>query len=326
MNNKTATLKEQRPLAALAERVKTKWFMRFILVLIPYSLLLNPSCSPEAKWTTDEVDINMEIVTVSAGFVECNFSTSKEAYYLIACVPAVPGENPLDRPKQFMTLALDSANVEYLAWRNELLKKGEFNIAPFASHSLQYGSVKHFFTGLLPEQTYWIYAFVVNPTSLQPGGKLYLETVTTTKESIMDIHFEYRVKGKWDYIYPVDENGKIFSRFPYIATTCDSLNLVTEELGTDSAAAAYFIIWAMERFLYPDSANVLYGVKAVENDGYSSSEEFKTGHTYYTAISGYDGSFKQSTVYKFIWTGDSCNLYFYDTDSANIINQFDFSE
>ena len=348
MSNKTATLKEQRPLAALAERVKTKWFMRFILVLIPYSLLLTPSCSPEAKWTTDDVDINMEIATVSAGFVECNFSTNKEAYYLIACVEAKPDENPVDHPKQFMTLALDSANVEYLAWRNTLLKQGEFNIAPFASHALQYGSVNHFFTGLWPGQEYWIYAFVVNPKTLQPSGKLYLETVKTTEESIMDIHFEYRIKGKWDYIYPVDEKGTICSRFPYIATTRDSsklslesfsdlsdsvrtyivdsliseLPVLVDDLTGDLLAYIYLYSWTLDRFAYPDSANVLYGVKAVENDGWSSNEEFTEGQTYYTLISGYDGSFKQTTIYKFKWSGDSCNLYFHDTDSANIVLYF----
>lgn len=290
------------------------------LSVIGLLALLTLACSPEAKWTTDDVEINMEIVTVSAGFAECRFSTNKEAYYLIACVPAVEGENPQDHPKQFMTLALDSANVEYLAWRNALLKQGEFNVAPFASHALQYGSVNHFFTGLLPGEDYWIYAFVVDPSSLKPVGKLYLETVKTTTESIMDIHFEYRIKGKWDYIYPVDEKGNIYSRFPYIATTCDSLKLVTDGFETDSATCAYFLFWALERFLYPDSANVLYGVKVVENDGWSSSEEWKEGHTYYTAISGYDGSFKQATLYKFTWTGDSCNYYFHDTDSANVMS------
>ena len=142
----------------------------------------------------------MSIKTVSAGFIECDFSTNVEAYYLIACVEAVEGENPLDHAKQFMTLALDSANVEYLTWRNKLLKEGEFNIAPFASHSLQYGPVTHFFTGLLPESDYWVYAFVVNPQTLQPAGKLYFERVTTLDESIMDVHFEYRIKGRWDYI------------------------------------------------------------------------------------------------------------------------------
>ena len=276
--------------------LKTRLIRLFILVLCPLSIVLCLSCNPEAKWTTSDVEINMEVVTVSAGFVECHFSTNKEAYYLIACVPAVEGENPQDHPKQFMTLALDSANVEYLAWRNSLLKQGEFNIAPFASHALQYGSVNHFFTGLLPGFTYWIYAFVVDPSTLKPSGKLYLETITTTEESVFDVHFDYRIKGKWDYIYPVDTLNKIYARFPYIATTCDSnsisaasfdlisdsLMLLEEEIDKlvgkpirelegDSLASMYLYLWTLDRFLFPEKANVLYGVKAVENAGWASS-------------------------------------------------------
>lgn len=282
------------------------------------------SCNPEAKWETNDVEINMSVSTVSAGFIECSFSTNKEAYYLVAIEPVRDGYNPMEHQKQFMMLALDSANVAYLKWRNELLQKGEFNVAPFASHALQYGYIDYFFTGLLPNSTYWVYAFVVNPETLKPVGKLYLQTITTTNESVMNIHFDYRVKGRWDYIYPVDSLNNIYGRFPYLATTCDSLTVVEEmaEMEADSAAVTLFAFWALERFLYPDSAEVFYGVRAVENDGWQSAEYFEEGHTYYTALCGYDGSFKQLTVYRFTWTGDSCNLYFRDTDPANIMLRF----
>lgn len=290
-----------------------------LIVLSAIAVLLLPSCNPEAPWQADNVNINMTITTVSAGFIECSFSTDKEAYYLIAIENARDDYDPLEHPKQFMMLALDSANVEYLTWRNDLLKSGEFNVAPFASHALQYGPVEYFFTGLLPGEDYWIYAFVVNPETLEPNGKLYLERVTTTDESVMDIHFDYRIKGRWDYIYPMDSNGNIFSRFPYIATTRDSLSLVADSIYTDTDAIGYFVFWMLDRFLDPSKAKVLYGVHAVENDGFQSSVEFQEGHTYYTALSGYDGSFKQTTIYKFKWTGDSCNYYFKDTDPANII-------
>ena len=135
----------------------------------------------------------------------------------------------------------------------------------------------------------------------------------------MDIHFDYRVKGKWDYIYPVDTSGNIYGRFPYIATTRDSLSLVDEAFDTDYMAVSYFGIWALERFLYPDSAEVLYGVHAVENNGWQSFTTFEEGHTYYTALSGYDGGFKHLTIYRFTWTGDSCSFYLRDTDPQNIM-------
>ncbi|MBO4454525.1 MAG: hypothetical protein J5761_05680 [Paludibacteraceae bacterium] len=310
------SLKDKRPLVALAERQKTQWFRLLILVLCPLSLLLCPSCNPEAPWTTREVAITMQVTTVSAGFAECSFSTDKNAYYFINLVPVVEGVDPMAQQKQYMTLALDSAYTEYLAWRNQLLKEGEFNIAPFASHALQYGDVDYFFTGLQPETEYWIYAFVVNPETMKPTGKLYLQQIKTTAESILDIHFEYRIKGRWDYIYPVDTLGNIYGRFPYIATTMDSALMMKDDVD----AITEYLLWVYDQFEHPEQANVLYGVKAVENDGWSSSVEFEPGHTYYTAIAGFDGIFEQLTLYKFHWTGDSCNMYFHDTDSANIMN------
>ena len=281
------------------------------------------SCDPDAKWTTDDVEITMSIKTVSAGFVECSFSTNREAYYFIAIEPVHEDINPQAHQKQFMTLALDSAYAEYLMWRNHLLKNNEFYIASFPNHVLHYGNTDYFFTGLLPDTEYWVYAFVVNPETLQPKGKLYIEQVKTTQESILDIHFDYRVKGNWDYIYPMDTLGKIYTQFPYIATTRDSLTLAEENFITDEEIVIYFGFWCLDRFLDRTKADVLYGVHAVENDGYQSSECWEEGHTYYTVISGYDGSFKQTTIYKFVWTGDSCNYYFHDTDSANIANFYD---
>lgn len=276
------------------------------------------SCNPEAEWETENVKLNMTINKVSAGFVECSFSTNKDAYYLIAIMEPWEDYNPVANQKQFMQLVLDSAYAEYLFWRNDLLRAKEFNVAPFSSHSLQYGDTQRFFTGLLPESDYWIVAFVVDPVAMKPASQLVFENVKTTAESVMDVHFDYRVKGLWDYIYPVDTLGKIHDNFPYIATTRDSLTLVHEGITTDEGAVTYFAFWTTERFLFPELANVTYGVHAVENNGVQSSELFKEGHIYYTAISGYDGSFKQTTVYKFKWTGANCDLYFKDTDPANI--------
>lgn len=274
------------------------------------------SCNPEAKWATKDVDIAMEVTTVSAGFVECSFSTNKEAYYYINVVPVEEGKDPMTQQKQFMTLALDSADMAYKQWRKGLLENGEFNIAPFKSHILQYGDVNHFFTGLLPDTDYWIYAFVVNPENMTPVGKLHLVSVHTKTESIVDVHFAYRIKGTWDYIYPLDSKGNIFPRFPYNALTKDSLSLVAE--GIDDPVI-YFVEWMIALFVFPEEADVLYGVKATNNDGWSSDLEFKKGHTYYTAISGYDGLYENTTIYKFTWTGENCELFFHDTDPANIV-------
>ncbi|MBR1808925.1 MAG: hypothetical protein IJ776_06025 [Paludibacteraceae bacterium] len=279
--------------------------------------LLAWGCEPEAKWEEKNIEITMDIQTVSAGYVECNFSTNKDAYYLIAIEQANDDYDPMQHQKQFMMLALDSANLQYMAWRNLLLKEGEFNIAPFASHSLQYGTINKFFTGLIPDEDYWIYAFAVNPETLQPVSKLYLQRITTTEESVVDVHFEYRVKGRWDYIYPVDSEGNILTDFPYVATTRDSIVYDATEI----TAPEMLIEWMLYMFIDPESATPYYGVQAIENDGEHSHLYFEEGHTYYTGICGFDGPFKQATIYKFRWNGEDTEYYFYDTDEANIAKE-----
>ena len=94
------------------------------IVLCLLSIVLCLGCNPEAKYEVENVNIDIRVKAVSAGFVECDFTTDKDAYYLIAIIPAQEGINPLDHQKQFMTLALDSAYVEYLDWRHDRLEEG----------------------------------------------------------------------------------------------------------------------------------------------------------------------------------------------------------
>ncbi|MBQ7631727.1 MAG: hypothetical protein IJS82_03090 [Paludibacteraceae bacterium] len=299
MKTKTASLIEQRPLVVLC---------LLSIVLIP----LSTSCNPEAKWETQGVEVSMTVKTVSAGFVECSFSTNKDAYYLIAITEPWEKFNPVDNSKQFMQFALDSAYADYLMWRSYLLREKEFNVAPFASHSLQYGTVNHFFTGLVPEHDYWVFAFPVNPETMKPVGALVLEPITTKKESSVAVSFDYRVKDVWDYIYPLDTLNNVHNHFPYIATTRDSL-----ELDPTMDPVVELSLWVADQFLYPQYANVFYGVKAVENEGIDSHLAFEDGHTYYTVISGFDFSLKQEAIYKFTWH-PGYEHYFHDNDSTNL--------
>ena len=292
------------------ERLKVKGLFYLLSILIfQFSF---SSCNPEAKWETENVEIKIQVQTVSAAFIRCSFSTNKEAYYLIACEPAKKDLDPMSYQKQFMTLALDSANVEYLSWRHEQLLDGEFNIAPFASHMLQYGVTSHFFTNLRPNTDYWIYAFVVNPDKLEPAGKLFLETVTTKLVSVMDVHFEYRVRGYWDYIYPLNPDGKINNRFPYLTATQDSAYLTDYEGQTPEV---YFseLFYAYAEFNRHE--DIRYGVQVVENNGIDANVCFIEGHTYYTAIAAFDGVLGNNVIYKFTWTGEEYEAYFRDEDS-----------
>ena len=292
---------------------------RSVLTVLTVIALCAISCSPEAKWETSNVDITISPKIVSAGFIRCDFTVSKDAYYLIASEPVKPGEHPMDHQKAFMTLALDSAYVEYLSWRHELLEKKEFYIAPFASHSLQYGNVHHMFTLLRPDTDYWIYAFVVNPTTMKPAGKLFLSQVHTAPKSTVDITFEYRIKGFWDYIYPTDTLGAIVEHYPYVAATCDS-----DEVADlyDQTPEQYLreLFGTMTRNNDILRNNVRYGVNATDNSFLGSGHIFfETGKTYYIGIAGCDGSLEKLYIYRFVWTGEEFEAYF--TDEDNIVSK-----
>lgn len=289
----------------------------YILLLI---ILLTAACNPEAKWEKSDVNVQMHIENISAGFVECQFNTDKESYYLTGILPAQDDFDPMTRQKQFMLLAIDSATIDYLQWRNQLLKLGEFNIAPFSSHTLRYGPTHQFFTGLTANRDYWVYSFAVNPETLKPIGRLNLTTIHTAEKSNIDAHFEYRIKGNWDYIYPVDSDGKLMTDFPYIATTRDSALLSPHYPNGDSIAYSELMAWIETQFAYPKQARILYGVQVIENDGDHSFLTFEEGHTYYTAISSFDGKFDRATIYKFVWHGELTEYFFTDTDEANIAN------
>ena len=48
---------------------------RYFYILL--TVFLCAGCKPEANWETDDIQINMTIDKVSAGYVECSFSTNK---------------------------------------------------------------------------------------------------------------------------------------------------------------------------------------------------------------------------------------------------------
>ena len=165
------------------------------------------SCNPEAKWETDDVIVKMNIGTVSAGFIECNFSTNKEAYYLIACQPVQSDYDPMTVQKQFMTLNLDSAFAEYLMWRSSLLYEGEFNIAPFESHSLQYGDVHYVFTGLGLSSRAAAEQYCEDRgghlaviTSQELNDRLYQLCLDSGVETAIFGYSDEKIEGNWEWV------------------------------------------------------------------------------------------------------------------------------
>lgn len=277
------------------------------------------SCDPEVEAHTKDVTITIDVQQVSAGYINVAFSTNKNAFYLMGIHPVREEIDVQKVAKQFMLLALDSAYVDYLYWRNLQLQQLTPFVADFASYALQYGNTNHYFTLLHPATDYWIYAFVVDPTTNKPAGTLFVQTITTQSESLMPMFFEYRVEGKWDYVYPKDTLGEINSYTPWVGETIDSLTL--RQQGWESPGD-YFLS-RFEEVYEGTYSRILYGIYAHENNGVgdgTSTTNFEFGKTYYTGLASLDAplSFPLDTnaydIYRFTWMGDSTDLYFTPAD------------
>ena len=166
---------------------------------------------------------------------------------------------------------------------------------------------------ILPSSLNAVSWIVVDPDKKKPAGKLHLTTVTTKAESEIEIHFDYRIKGYWDYIYPINvKDGKINNHYPYLASTVDSLYLAEEAHMTPEE---YFTNLFLAYSKYNFTEVVRFGVQVVYNDGLSSAELFQEGHTYYTAIVSFDGFMGRNVIYRFTWLGEEFEAYFRDEDS-----------
>lgn len=282
------------------------------------------SCDPNAKAYTKRIEIDINVQNISAGFVQVEFSTNRETFYLISIQKAQEDVDPQEFAKTFMLLALDSAYLDYLHWRNDELQKHTPFVADFSSHSLQYGTTNRTFCFLQPDTDYWIFAFGVDPDTNKPFGKLFLQTVTTKSESVLSMDFQYRVLGEWDYVYPKDTAGNIISDVPWIGLTVDSAELRTLE---DCRVPGEFFVQAFQAYYgIKIDQMVSYGVVAHQNNGdYTGTTytKFEEGHTYYSAFAIMDGpiSFPPPEtiydIYRFTWHGDSTDLFFTHKDCTH---------
>ena len=128
----------------------------------------------------------------------------------------------------------------------------------------------------------------------------------------MDVHFEYRIRGYWDYIYPLNPDGKINNRYPYLAATRDSTFLAdVVEQSPEEYFSDLFDFLAEMNYV----KDIRYGVQVVLNDGVDSDVRFEQGHTYYTAIAGFDGVVGGGVIYKFTWLGEEYEAYLKDEDN-----------
>lgn len=268
----------------------------------------------------EDVTIDIQVKQISAGYVNVEFAANKKAFYLTGIHQVREDVDDIHKvAKQFMLLALDSAYVDYLFWRNQQLQDMVPFVADFASYALQYGNTDHHFTLLQPSTTYWVYAFVVDPNSNKPVGTLFVKTITTTATSQVPMWFEYRVEGQWDYVYPKDTLGEINSYTPWVGETIDSITL--REQGWETPGDYFLSLF--DEVYKGNYDRILYGIYAHENDGEgdgTSRTQFEMGKTYYTGMSALDAPLiypldkNTYDIYRFTWTGDSTKLYFTPAD------------
>lgn len=286
------------------------------------SVLCLTSCEPEAHYDPhfSKVNLSMQVDLVSAAYMRVHFETDRAAYYLVACEEVIPGADPEAYPDQTMKLAADSAYMEYIIWRHDLLMDGIHDIAEFHHHSLQYGKSDIYFQFLKPDTEYWVFCFVVDPETCDPQGELHIQTVRTAKESQIPVYFNYRINGRWDYIYPIDTTGQLLTDVPWVVATLDSVRIREEGWPAPGICFAD----SFSHISYDKKARVLFGVYSHNNDGVgdgTSTTNFQEGHTYYTAMASLDGMTggvpTYYDIFRFRWEGKDTKLMLYhDKDNT----------
>lgn len=270
-------------------------------------------------YTTDDATLEMKVVRFGAGFCHVKVDAqayggfSDEVWYFLGT--SLEQDCPKD-DQQLMDWAVRNAKEKYEAWRKEQEKSDPIVIADFASHSLRYGDTETFFNYLESDNDYLVYCFVMDPETEKPVGKLYKEKIHTSYFSDLNVDFDYRIKGYWDYIYPKDKkSGDLVSNIPWIAKTADSLDI--RKSGAEIPYDYFMDIF--DRKIKERSMRILYGMYAYKNDGIGDLGEavcFEKGHTYYTFIASFDGWLADFAQYKFTWTGPDMEIVLSQKDDC----------
>lgn len=191
------------------------------------ALILLGACTTKSKYHLYSAELDIELLDITPGYIYARFYSTEVTYYVTGCMKVNDQYDPVGKPRQFMTLMVDSLYQDYLRWRYDYLKDQEDYIADFASHSLQYGESEKYFQNLEPCTNYWIYAFVVDPDKKEPSTDvIWMETVTTDSLAIHRAYFDTRIQGTYFYMYPrSEENGPILEDVPYTGVVVDSASV-----------------------------------------------------------------------------------------------------
>lgn len=276
--------------------------MRKLASVITALLLLLAGCTTQSKYHLIGVKFDIQVAEVTRGYIHTYFYPSTTAYYVTGCMPINDDYDPVNKADQFMTLMVDSLYIDYLDWRYEYLRDQEDYIADFASHSLQYGDSEKYFQNLEPDSDYWVYAFVVDPSTKEPFDELWLQTVHTDSISTCRAWFDTRVQGSYFYMYPrSEEGGEIIEDIPYTGGIIDAIDLLEAvpllPMTTEQRLDKYSEIAYSVAVEYGLLSSITYtGVKQINYAG-----RLKPFHTYYIIIGELQGGIYNRAYFQFTY-------------------------
>jgi len=273
-------------------------FKILFIVSLSFSFV---SCDPEAKYYTEGVKIEIEVPKYSAGYAVAEYKTNKECYYLTG-IENIGNKDIENYPSQYMALAVDSVYVHYVEWRHSYLKKGESNIADFQSHELKYGNSVDLHFPLEPNKEYWLYAFVVDPSTKQPCGDLFKRRIRTRTVAEADVHCDARIDSTWVYAYPKNKQGSINDYCPYFWDFVDDDEFQTKYHGS---VDEYLVNMLPNEDEYYFKSS--FGVDVFNDANYYY---LQVGKTYHWISCTLDGKIANKVHYKFEYTSRNMKAEF----------------
>jgi len=256
---------------------------RFFIVLV-LAVTGAVSCvKTTSEYTTDGTGIHITPVErlISASYVKVKIELDNDRnYYYCGILPDTVYQ-PRSDNSRFMQLMLDSNYKEYINWRYDLLVRNEKYIASFASHCLRYGNNDWHFAGLKHESRYMVYAFCVNPETIQPVGELYFTYLTTkeVKESDLKFAFDWKMQGYEAHVTVMPSNDEDLYVWRVVSQ---------EELDKDYKGNLHDLVYS-EVAMYEDYQMIDQVCCKGFSDRNYGTEFFEAGEYYIVYAVGYDG-------------------------------------
>lgn len=249
------------------------------------------------KYIDFGVDIAFEIVPESVGATKISAKAAPsidQTFYYWDVIECSELDKKAMSDEQFMMLKVDELYVNYLAWRHELLVKGEKYIASFQYHCLSYGPTSYFYSELKPNTEYYLYGFCVNPETKDPIGELCRFKFTTLEEPSPEYRnpmtFDFEIHDNEVMVVPSIEGPSDY----YIWGIIPSSDLEDYEMNIEP--------WSIDMVKMMVDSGILRDMmcKGISKEAVSMA----VGQEYILAASAYDSNYEKTVYTKtFVYTG-----------------------